>query len=99
MAWWKKKKYKRNTSEVQTATIKPFEFDWDEFERLFEESQKEARRRRKKEEKQAKKNIKHLVKRSKELGRPIPDMLLFFAASAPPMYVGSDFVERYREWF
>ena len=45
-------------------------------------------------------NMKHLNKRSKELGKEIPMELLSVIIGAPNgiPYVGNQFIEKYREW-
>lgn len=43
-------------------------------------------------------NIKHLNKRSKELGKEVPLMLLLYSTTIHKSYVGSEFIEKYKEW-
>lgn len=66
--------------------------------KLIDEAAKRDRQRFLENEKSRKDNMKHLQKRSKELGKPIPpELLIRFSFEAVPL-VGSDFLERYKEW-
>lgn len=73
--------------------------DWDlkEFHRALEKAQEEDIKARKRATKAVDDNYKHLIKRSKELNKEIPLILLCYA-SQYPCYVGSGFMKQYKEW-
>lgn len=62
----------------------------------MEQWQKEDDRRRKERNEVVKSNVKALLKRSKELKKPVPDEVLVITYLNQP--VGSWFFERYKEW-
>lgn len=69
-----------------------------EFREFFERSSKERIIQIKANEKSRKENLKHLITRSKELGKEIPlELQVMFSVYPIPM-VGSDFIERWKEW-
>lgn len=45
-----------------------------------------------------KSNRNHLLKRSKELGKEIPNVLLVVMCSRTICYVDTEFLEKYKEW-
>jgi len=64
---------------------------------FFEKAYKERRIELAKNEKLKEQNWKHLIARSKKLGKEIP-IELQAVFSVPRPMVGSDFVERWKEW-
>lgn len=64
---------------------------------FFEKAYKERRLELAKNEKLKEENWKHLIARSKELGKEIP-IELQAVFSVPRPMVGSDFIERWKEW-
>lgn len=64
----------------------------------IQEAEKAQIKNRIENEKKIKENIKHLNKRSKELGKAIPPVLIaLFSVQATPL-VGTDFINHYKEW-
>lgn len=64
----------------------------------FEKAYKERRIELAKNERLKEENWKHLITRSKELGKEIPIELQAVFSVYPSPRVGSDFIERWREW-
>jgi hypothetical protein len=70
----------------------------EEFVKILEDIEKKSRKEAIKREKYIKNNLKQLNKRSKELNEPIPTLLGLMIASSYPLYVGSDFFQKYKKW-
>mgnify|MGYP006896889167 CR=1 FL=1 len=51
-----------------------------------------------KKEKQRKANEKHLIERAKELGKPIPWLLAYYATSGYTHWVSQEQLSEYKEW-
>lgn len=85
----------RSTGVNQKFTEKDLEL----FFGKIEEESKKSRQQYEAREKEIKENIKHLVKRSEELGKEIPLYLYLVSTTNPQIFfVGSDFLEEYKEW-
>ena len=73
-------------------------FTMSDLEDIINELSDNGRRDLKEKIKTAKNNIKHLDRRSKELGKPVPPELMVYLGSPITHYVGGDFIVKYREW-
>lgn len=82
--------------EAGVSTIERFSIK--DLEKALQDLQARRIEKHKEDELVIKNNMKHLDKRSKELNKPIPEMLLIVMCSPVKMTVGSAFIEEYKEW-
>jgi len=69
-----------------------------EFEKAIKKAEKDNAEHWKRVQKRIKENRIHLEKRAKELGKEIPFYLGYVMCDTKTHYVGSDFLEEYKEW-
>lgn len=70
----------------------------EEFKKIFIEAEKKDRKLRNERQKEIKENYKHLKAKSKELGKEIPFYLEYVLCNPSRIFVGSEFLETYKEW-
>jgi chromosome segregation ATPase len=86
----------RQIQEYEPITLEPITKK--SLERFFNKMEESRLKCIKETDLRIKENMKHLRKRSEELNKPIPDMLLIISGSRNMMYVGSSFINEYKEW-
>lgn len=89
---------KQQLDEMKSSHIEYSEMTLLDLEKMLQMVMTEQEKERIARTKAKKENRRFLQKRSKELGKPIPDELYIKLVMMYPPYVSSDFVEKYEEW-
>jgi hypothetical protein len=88
--------------QMRDAPIKTLgkctELDINAFRKALIEGEKEDIEYRKLRLKEIKENGRHLTERAKELGKEVPFELWYILCDDRRHYVGSEFLETYKEW-
>ena len=71
----------------------------DQLKGALEDLQEQERLTRLKRELRRKKDEKHLIERAKELDKPIPWLLAYYAHTGYTWYTSKEKIDKYKEWF
>lgn len=84
---------------INSANPTPINYNiiWKEVEDTLKKLDEQSKKREKNKDLRIKNNLKELTKKSKELGKEIPDHLLVVIYTEQPQR--SWFFEKYKEWF